>query len=86
MTYVTANVTMPKEWFNANVDLPCTAGAFVTAKDGEWEINLRYINFPGWYVFNLKPEFKRDVYALVEEKCIENYAFEKLKQEDYVLS
>jgi hypothetical protein len=85
MNYVTANVTMPKEWFNANVDLPATAGAFVTAKDGEWEINVRYINFPGWYVFNLKPEYKRDVYALIEQKCIQKYADEKLKQEDYVL-
>lgn len=85
MNYVTANVTMPKEWFNANVDLKATAGAFVTAKDGEWEIIVRYINFPGWYVFNLKPEFKRDLYALVEEKCIKKYADEKLKQEDYAI-
>ena len=73
MDYVMANVNLPKEWFNANVDLPATVGAFVSIKDDTWEINVRYINFPGWYVFNLKPEFKRDLYDFVEQKCIDKY-------------
>ena len=73
MDYVMANVNLPKEWFNASVDLLATVGAFVSIKDDTWEINVRYINFPGWYVFNLKPEFKRDLYDLVEQKCIDKY-------------
>jgi hypothetical protein len=79
MDYVMANFKLPKEWFNASVDLPATVGAFVSIKDDTWEINVRYINFPGWYVFNLKPEFKRDLYDFVEQKCMDKYIADKEK-------
>jgi hypothetical protein len=73
MDYVMAIVKIPKEWLGATIDQNAQVGAFVKIYDDTWEVNVRYVNFPGWYVFNLKPEFKRELYDMIDQACIEKY-------------
>ena len=77
---------LPKEWFNSTIDISINVYASVTIVDDSWDVNVDVITSPGYWCFNFLPEYKQEIYELIESKCIENYAFEKLKQDDYVLS
>jgi hypothetical protein len=76
---------LPKEWVNSTIDISISVYATVTIVDDSWEVRVETITSPGYWAFHFLPEYKQDLYELVEQKCIEKYAQEKLKQEDYVL-
>lgn len=76
---------LPKEWFNSTIDISISVYASVNIVDDSWDVKVDVITSPGYWAFHLLPEYKQDLYELIERKCIENYADEKLKQEDYAL-
>jgi hypothetical protein len=76
---------LPKEWVNSTIDISISVYATVTIVDDSWEVRVETITSPGYWCFHFLPEYKQDLYELIERRCIENYATETLKQEDYVL-
>jgi len=76
---------LPKEWFNSTIDISISVYASVNIVDDSWDVKVDVITSPGYWAFHFLPEYKQDLYELIEQKCIEKYADEKLKQEDYVL-
>lgn len=76
---------LPKEWFNSTIDISISVYAFVNIVDDSWDVKVDVITSPGYWAFHLLPEYKQDLYELIERKCIEKYADEKLKQKDYAL-
>ena len=76
---------LPKEWVNSTIDISISVYATVTIVDDSWEVRVETITSPGYWCFHFLPEYKQDLYELIERRCIDNYAIETLKQEDYVL-
>jgi hypothetical protein len=76
---------LPKEWVNSTIDISISVYATVTIVDDSWDVRVETITSPGYWCFHFLPEYKQDLYELIERRCIENYATETLKQEDYVL-
>jgi hypothetical protein len=76
---------LPKEWVNSTIDISISVYATVNIVDDSWDVRVETITSPGYWCFHFLPEYKQDLYELIERRCIENYAIEKLKQEDYVL-
>ena len=76
---------LPKEWVNSTIDISISVYATVTIVDDSWDVRVETITSPGYWCFHFLPEYKQDLYELIERKCIEKYVQEKLKQEDYVL-
>lgn len=76
---------LPKHWVNAPHDISISVYASVNAVDDSWEVKVDVITSPGYWAFHFLPEYKQDLYELIEQKCIEKYAQEKLKQEEYAL-
>lgn len=76
---------LPKEWFNSTIDISISVYASVTIVDDFWDVKVDVITSPGYWAFHFLPEYKQDLYELIERKCIEKYANEKLKQKDYAL-
>ena len=78
-------IKLPKEWVNSTHDISICVYATVTIVDDSWDVRVETITSPGYWCFHFLPEYKQDLYELIERRCIENYATETLKQEDYVL-
>jgi hypothetical protein len=78
-------IKLPKEWVNSTIDISISVYATVTIVDDSWDVRVETITSPGYWCFHFLPEYKQDLYELIERRCIENYATETLKQEDYVL-
>ena len=78
-------IKLPKEWVNSTIDISISVYATVTIVDDSWDVKVETITSPGYWCFHFLPEYKQDLYELIERRCIENYATETLKQEDYVL-
>jgi hypothetical protein len=78
-------IKLPKEWVNSTIDISISVYATVTIVDDSWDVRVETITSPGYWAFHFLPEYKQDLYELIERRCIDNYAIEKLKQEDYVL-
>jgi hypothetical protein len=78
-------IKLPKEWVNSTIDISISVYATVNVVDDSWDVRVQTITSPGYWCFHFLPEYKQDLYELIERRCIENYAIEKLKQEDYVL-
>jgi hypothetical protein len=78
-------IKLPKEWVNSTIDISISVYATVTIVDDSWDVRVETITSPGYWAFHFLPEYKQDLYELIERRCIENYATETLKQEDYVL-
>jgi hypothetical protein len=78
-------IKLPKEWVNSTIDISISVYATVTIVDDSWEVRVETITSPGYWCFHFLPEYKQDLYELIERRCIDNYAIETLKQEDYVL-
>ena len=76
---------LPKEWVNSTHDISISVYASVNVVDDSWQVDVDVITSPGYWCFNFLPEYKQDLYELIERKCIERYVEEKIKQEDYVL-
>lgn len=76
---------LPKEWVNSTIDISISVYATVTIVDDSWDVRVETITSPGYWCFHFLPEYKQDLYELIERKCIEKYAQEKLKQEDYAV-
>jgi hypothetical protein len=76
---------LPKEWVNSTIDISISVYATVNVVDDSWDVRVETITSPGYWAFHFLPEYKQDLYELIERRCIENYATETLKQEDYVL-
>ena len=76
---------LPKEWVNSTIDISISVYATVNIVDDSWDVRVETITSPGYWCFHFLPEYKQDLYELIERRCIENYATETLKQEDYVL-
>lgn len=85
MNPIFVSVRLPKKWFNSDLDINASITAFVSVVDDSWRIRMHSISYPGWYSASFNNVYKQDLYELVEQKCIEKYAQEKLKQDDYVL-
>ena len=85
MTPIFTSARLPKKWFNSDLDINVNVTAFVSILDDTWKIKMHSITYPGWYSASFNNVYKQDLYELIEEACIEKYAKEKLKQEDYVL-
>lgn len=76
-------LNLPKEWFNSIIDISISVYASVTIVDDSWQVDVDVITSPGYWCFNIFPEYKQDLYELIERKCIEKYVQEKLKQEEH---
>lgn len=76
---------LPKEWFNSTIDISINVYASVTIVDDSWNVNVDVITLPGYWCFNFLPEYKQDLYELIERKCIKKYVEEKINQEDYAV-
>jgi hypothetical protein len=85
MTPIFTSVRLPKKWFNSDLDINVSITAFVSVVDDTWSIRMHSISYPGWSSASFDNRYKQDLYELVEQGCMEKYAQEKLKQEDYVL-
>ena len=78
-------LNLPKEWVNSRHDISISVYASVNVVDDSWQVDIDVITSPGYWCFNFLPQYKQDLYELIERKCIEKYAQEKLKQEDYAV-
>ena len=78
-------IKLPKEWVNSTIDISISVYTTVTIVDDSWDVRVETITSPGYWCFNFLPEYKQDLYELIERKCIEKYVEEKINQEDYVL-
>lgn len=76
---------LPKEWVNSTIDISISVYTTVTIVDDSWDVRVETITSPGYWCFHFLPEYKQDLYELIERKCIEKYVQEKLKQEDYAV-
>lgn len=78
-------IKIPKKWVNSIFDIAIYVTASVNIVDDSWDVKIDVITSPGYWAFHFLPEYKQDLYELIERKCIEKYANEKLKQIDYAL-
>lgn len=78
-------IKLPKEWVNSTIDISISVYATVNVVDDSWDVRVETITSPGYWAFHFLPEYKQDLYELIEQKCIEKYADEKLKQEDHAV-
>lgn len=76
---------LPKEWVNSTIDISISVYATVTIVDDSWEVRVETITSPGYWAFHFLPEYKQDLYELIERKCIEKYVEEKINQQDYAV-
>ena len=76
---------LPKEWVNSTIDISISVYATVTIVDDSWDVRVETITSPGYWCFHFLPEYKQDLYELIERKCIEKYVEEKINQEDYAV-
>jgi hypothetical protein len=73
------SVRLPKEWFNSTLDINVNVTAFVTIVDDSWDVRVHTITCPGYWGFHFLPEYKQQVYELIEHTCINKYLDDKLK-------
>ena len=78
-------IKLPKEWVNSTIDISISVYATVNVVDDSWQVDVDVITSPGYWCFNFLPEYKQDLYELIERKCIEKYVEEKINQEDYAV-
>lgn len=78
-------LNLPKEWVNSTHDISISVYASVNVVDDSWQVDVDVITSPGYWCFNFLPEYKQDLYELIERKCIEKYVEEKIKQEEYAV-
>lgn len=78
-------IKLPKEWVNSTIDISISVYATVNVVDDSWDVRVETITSPGYWCFHFLPEYKQDLYELIERKCIEKYVEEKINQEDYAV-
>lgn len=74
------SVRLPKKWFNSTLDINVNVCAFVTIVDDAWDVRIHTITCPGYWGFHFLPEYKQEVYELIEQTCISKYMDDKLKE------
>jgi hypothetical protein len=78
-------IKLPKEWVNSTIDISISVYATVNVVDDSWDVRVQTITSPGYWCFHFLPEYKQDLYELIDRKCIEKYVEEKINQEDYAV-
>ena len=78
-------IKLPKEWVNSTIDISISVYATVNVVDDSWDVRVETITSPGYWAFHFLPEYKQDLYELIERKCIKKYVEEKIYQEDYAV-
>jgi hypothetical protein len=78
-------IKLPKEWVNSTIDISISVYATVNVVDDSWDVRVETITSPGYWCFHFLPEYKQDLYELIERKCIKKYVEEKINQEDYAV-
>jgi hypothetical protein len=66
-------VKLPKEWVNSTFDINIYVYADVSVVDDSWDIRVDVITTPGYWCFHFLPEYKQDLYELIEKSCIREY-------------
>ena len=66
-------VKLPKEWVNSTIDINIYVYADVSVVDDSWNVRIDTITTPGYWCFHFLPEYKQDLYELIENRCICEY-------------
>lgn len=66
-------IRLPKEWVNSTFNIPIYVTASVTIVDDAWDVKIDVITSPGYWAFHFLPEYKQELYELIEKHCIAEY-------------
>jgi len=73
-------IRLPKEWVNSTFDINIYVHASVIIVDDSWDVKMDVITSPGYWAFHFLPEYKQDLYELVENACIKEYIRRKSEE------